>query len=289
MPTKIEKDAITGTDTTGHEWDGIKELNTPLPKWWVIVFYTTIAWALVYSVLYPSWPGLSGYFHGLLGYSQRQVIDKNLAAEAANKAPMMSKIHAASLKGIEGNPDLLNFAIAGGRAVFADNCAPCHGPGGAGSKGFPNLADDDWLWGGDLDNIYKTISFGIRNANENSRQSQMPRFGIDGLLKPDQINDVAEYVLSLTGKSTDPAAASRGASLFADNCAVCHGDKGQGSIELGAKQLNNGIWLYGGDKATIVETITRARNGSMPAWSERFDDPTVKMLAVYVHSLGGGK
>ncbi|HLI14369.1 MAG TPA: cytochrome-c oxidase, cbb3-type subunit III [Alphaproteobacteria bacterium] len=289
MPTKIEKDAITGKETTGHEWDGIKELDTPLPKWWALVFYATIAWALAYSVLYPSWPWLSGYFHGVLGYSTRAQIELRLADQKAQRAPMLDRIKAATPQQIERNPDLLNFAIAGGHAAFADNCVPCHGPGGAGSKGFPNLADDDWLWGGDLDNIYKTISFGIRNANASSRQSAMPRFGVDNILKPEQINDVAEYVLSFTGKSTDPVAAGRGAQVFAENCAACHGDKGQGNIEIGAKQLNNGIWLYGGDKKTIVETITYARNSSMPAWSERLDEPTIKMLAIYVHSLGGGK
>lgn len=289
MPTKVEKDAITGTETTGHEWDGIKELDTPLPKWWVIVFYVCIAWALGYSVLYPSWPGIRGYFHGLIGYSQRATIEKRLAEEKAQMAPMLNKIKGASFKEIEGTPDLLNFAIAGGRAAFADNCAPCHGPGGAGSKGFPNLADDDWLWGGNIDNIYKTISFGIRNANADSRQSDMPRFGADGILKPPQIDDVAEYVLSLTKKSTDAKAAERGKQIFADNCAACHGANGEGNPELGAKRLNNGIWLYGGDKASIVYTVTYARNSSMPAWSERLDDTTIKMLATYVHTLGGGK
>jgi len=289
MPTKIEKDAITGTDTTGHEWDGIKELDTPLPKWWVIVFYATIAFAVVYSILYPSWPGLSGYFHGILGYSQRATIDKSLAAEKARLAPMVAKIGATPLGAIEKDPDLLNFAMAGGHSAFEGNCVPCHGSGGAGSKGYPNLAGDDWLWGGDLENIYKTIHYGIRNTNPNSRQGDMPRFGTDGILKPAQINDVAEFVLSLNGKSTDAKAAERGAQIFADNCAVCHGDKGQGNIEIGSKRLNNGLWLYGGDKATIVQTITYARNSSMPDWSARLDDATIKMLAVYVHSLGGGK
>jgi cytochrome c oxidase cbb3-type subunit 3 len=289
MPTKIEKDVITGTDTTGHEWDGIKELDTPLPKWWVIVFYVTIAFAIVYSILYPSWPGLSGYFHGLLGYSQRQTIDTNLAAEKVRMAPMVAKVGATQLGAIEKDPDLLNFAMAGGHAAFAENCVPCHGSGGAGSKGYPNLAGDDWLWGGDLENIYKTIHFGIRNANPNSRQGDMPRFGADGILKADQINDVAEFVLSLTGKSADAKAAERGAQIFADNCAVCHGDKGQGNIEIGAKRLNNGLWLYSGDKATIIQTITYARNSSMPDWSARLNDATIKMLAIYVHSLGGGK
>ncbi len=289
MPTKKEKDAITGMETTGHEWDGIKELDTPLPKWWVLTFYVTIAFALIYSLLYPSWPGIHSYFHGLLGYSQRAVLDTRLKEAVAQHAPMVARIKAASLKDIEGNPDLLNFALAGGHAAFADNCQPCHGPGGGGSKGFPNLTDDDWLWGGDLANIHQTIAFGIRNSNPKSRQSDMPRFGADGLLKAAQIDDVAEFALSLTGRATDKAAAARGAALFADNCAICHGDKGQGNIEVGAKQLNNGIWLYGGDKAAIVQTITFARNSSMPAWSERLDDATIKMLAVYVHSLGGGK
>jgi len=289
MPTKIEKDAVTGTDTTGHEWDGIKELDTPLPKWWVIVFYATIAFAAVYSLLYPSWPWVNGYFHGLLGYSTRSQIEGRLAEQAAQRAPMLNRIKETPLEQIESNPDLLNFALAGGRAAFADNCSPCHGPGGAGSKGFPNLADDDWLWGGSLANIHQTITYGIRNANEKSRQSDMPRFGADGILKAPQIDDAAEFVLSLTGKSADPAAAARGAKVFADNCAACHGEKGQGNIEMGAKRLDNGIWLYGGDKKSIVETITFARNSSMPDWSQRLDEGTIKMLAIFVHSLGGGK
>jgi cytochrome c oxidase cbb3-type subunit 3 len=289
MPTKIEKDAISGTEIRGHEWDGIRELDTPLPKWWLQVFYACILFAIVYSVLFPSWPGLSGYFHGLLGYSTRVGLEEKVAAENARRAPMVDKIKSSALADIEKDSNLLNFALGGGKAIFAENCAACHGPGGAGAKGFPNLADDDWLWGGTLDQIYQTVAFGIRNSNDKSHQSAMPRFGVDKILTADQINDVAEFVLSLTKKSTDAAAAERGAKVFADNCAACHGEKGQGNIEVGAKQLNNGIWLYGGDKATIVETVTYARNSGMPAWSERFDDATVKMLAVYVHSLGGGK
>ncbi len=289
MPTKIEKDAITGKETTGHEWDGIKELDTPLPRWWLNVFYASILFAIVYSVLFPSWPGLSGYFHGLIGYSTRVTVEKRIADDVAQKAPMVGKIGQTTLADIEKDPDLLNFAISGGKAIFAENCAACHGPGGSGTKGFPNLADDDWLWGGSLEQIHQTIAFGIRNTNDKSRQSAMPRFGADGILKPDQIDDAAEFVLSLSNRSTDAEGAKRGEKTFADNCAACHGDKGQGNQEMGAKNLGNGIWLYGGDKATIVETITYARNSSMPAWSERFDDATIKMLTIYVHSLGGGK
>ncbi len=289
MPTKIEKDAITGTETTGHEWDGIKELNTPLPKWWLYVFYACILWSVVWYVLYPAWPTLSTHSAGLLGYTTRGTVAKDIAAQDAQRAPYLNRIRAASLAQIESDPDLLAFATTGGRAVFSDNCVPCHGPGGGGGKGFPNLADDDWLWGGTVDAIHQTIAFGVRNANDKSRQSQMPRFGADGILKPAQINDVAEYVLSLSGRSQDAKAAEHGKPIFAENCAACHGENGQGNQEVGAPNLTDRIWLYGGDKATIVQTVTYARNGSMPAWSERFDDTTIKMLAVYVHSLGGGR
>ncbi len=289
MPTKIEKDAISGRETTGHEWDGIKELNTPLPKWWVFVFYATIVWAIGYWVVYPSWPTLSTHFPGVAGYWSRAELAQDVAEQAAERAPYVKRISAASLDDIQKDADLYNFALAGGHAAFGENCAACHGPGGGGAKGFPNLADDDWLWGGDLASILKTVSYGVRNANGDSRQSQMPRFGADGILKPAQINDVAEYVLSLSGTSTNAAAAKRGAPIFAENCAVCHGEKGTGNREVGAPNLTDRIWLYGGDKATVVQTITYARNGSMPAWSERLDPATIKMLAVYVHSLGGGQ
>jgi cytochrome c oxidase cbb3-type subunit 3 len=212
-----------------------------------------------------------------------------VAAGIKQRAPMMAKIESASFSQIEHSPDLLDFALNGGRAVFADNCATCHGAGGSGRPGFPVLADDDWLWGGKIEQIYQTISFGVRNANAKSRQSQMPRFGADGMLTAAQIDDVAEYVLSLNNRSTDKASAERGAKVFADNCVACHLEGGKGNQELGAKRLNDNIFQWGGDKATIVKTVWYARGGSMPAWSERFDDPTIKMLAVYVHSLGGGQ
>ncbi len=289
MPTKIEKDLITGTDTTGHEWDGIKELDTPLPKWWLYVFYACIAWSLVYYVFYPAWPSLSSHTGGLLGYSSRVEIREQLAAQTAERAPFVERIRAASLEKIEGQADLLNFAIAGGRAVFAENCAACHGSGGAGATGFPSLADDDWLWGGSRDAIWQTIRHGVRNADTDSRQSQMPRFGVDGILKRTEIADIAEYVLSLSAMPADAAAAGRGAPLFAENCAACHGEKGEGNQELGAPNLADKIWLYGGSRLAVTESITNARAGSMPAWSGRLDDATIKMLTIYVHSLGGGK
>jgi len=289
MPTKIEKDAVTGTDTTGHEWDGIKELNTPLPKWWLYTFYATIAWALGYFVLYPAWPSLSGHTAGALGWTMRGEIAESLAQAASAQAPFVNRIDAASLEDISKSADLRNFAMAGGRSVFAVNCAPCHGAGAAGSKGFPNLVDDNWIWGGTLDDIHTTIQNGIRNSNPDSRIAQMPRFGADNILDAKQIDDVADYVLSLSRRSSNTAAAERGATVFSENCEACHLQGGIGNPEMGAPSLAANIWLYGGDKATIVETITNSRAGAMPAWSDRLDAARIKMLTVYVHSLGGGK
>lgn len=289
MPTKIEKDAITGTETTGHEWDGIKELDTPLPRWWVWTFYATIVFAIGYWVLYPAWPTLSSYTRGILGWSQYQNLTDQIQKANAAKAGSLEKLETASLEQILADKPLLDFAIAGGKAAFADNCTPCHGAGGAGAKGFPNLNDDDWLYGGSIEQIFSTISFGARNGNPKAHATDMPRFGADGILTPQQISDVADFVLSLSGGKGDSAAVTRGKQIFAENCAACHGEKGEGNTDLGAPRLNDNIWLYGGDKATVVETITFARRGVMPAWSERLSDTTIKMLTVYVHSLGGSQ
>ncbi|HYM03489.1 MAG TPA: cytochrome-c oxidase, cbb3-type subunit III [Stellaceae bacterium] len=289
MPTKGEKDAMTGRETTGHEWDGIRELDTPLPKWWLYIFYASIAFAVVYCVLYPSIPMFRTHTGGVLSYTNRSALARSTADAAAQQAKFRDAIRNASLEDIRKNPDLLSFAETGGRAAFNDNCVPCHRTGGAGAAGYPNLADDDWLWGGTLAAIHQTITHGVRNADPDSRQSQMPRFGADGILKADQISDVADFVLTLSHQRAPADAAKRGAKIFAENCAVCHGENGAGNQEIGAKDLTDGIWLYGGDKATLVETITYARNSSMPAWGARLDPTTIKMLAIYVHSLGGGK
>jgi cytochrome c oxidase cbb3-type subunit 3 len=290
MPTKVEKDAVSGTETTGHEWDGIKELNTPLPSWWLYTFYVTVAFGVVWSILYPSFPtGPNSYFGGLIGYSQRGELSASMAEAAAAKAPMVDRIAAAELEQIRADADLRNFAMAGGRAAFGDNCAPCHGAGAAGSKGFPNLVDDSWLWGGSLSAIHQTIAYGVRNTNEQSRASAMPRFGLDGLLTRAQIDDVAEHVLAITNRATNAAAAGRGAALYVENCASCHGAMGEGNQDVGAPRLDGRNWLFGGDKASVVQTINTGRNGAMPAWAERLDPATVKMLTVYVHGLGGGQ
>ena len=289
MPTKIEKDAVTGTETTGHEWDGIKELNTPLPTWWVYLLYASIVWSIGLFIVYPSFPGITGYFSGVVGYSAREELADKMRAAQNIKAPFLDRIHAIGLEEIRATPDLLGYAVAGGRVAFAENCAGCHQAGGAGAKGYPSLADDEWLWGGKLSDIEKTIRTGIRGAHPDTRTSLMPRFGTDGILDRRQIDDVAEFVLSLTTRPADPAAVERGRTVFVENCASCHGERGTGQRELGAPSLADKVWVFGGDKPSIVRSITEGRVGVMPAWIDRLDPAVIKMLTLYVHTLGGGE
>jgi len=283
-------DSVSGRSTTGHEWDGIKELNTPLPRWWILTFYATIVWAVAYWIVYPAWPLLASYTTGLLHYSTRASVAADLADLEAVRGDKMKIFGTTSLADIEKDPALLSLARARGKTVFADNCAPCHGSGGAGAKGYPNLNDDDWLWGGSLDQITQTIQFGARSGHAKSHESQMLAFGRDAILKPDEIVTVANYVRSMSGLSTAPGFdAVAGKKIFSENCVTCHGEAGKGNQELGAPNLTDKIWLYGSEQAAIVETITNGRAGVMPAWSGRLDAVTIKALAVYVHSLGGGK
>ena len=289
MPTKIEKDAITGTDTTGHEWDGLKELNTPLPKWWLYLLYATIAFSAVWVVLYPAFP-FKGWT-GVTGWVAREAVMQDVAAANARMAPMMTRIREATPQQIAEDPQLRAFAMAGGRIAFANNCAGCHGAGGQGARGgFPSLADDDWIWGGTHDAILATIRHGIRaGESEEERTSVMPRFVADGVLTHAQAADAAEFVLSFSGRSTDAAAAERGKALYADNCASCHGEAGEGNRDVGAPRLSDRVWLYGSDRAAIAAYIANPRMGVMPSWGNRLDPATVNMLAVYVHALGGGE
>jgi cytochrome c oxidase cbb3-type subunit 3 len=286
---KIEHDDVTGTATTGHEWDGIKELNTPLPRWWLWTFYATIAWGIAYSIAYPAWPLVHSATAGLLGYSSRAAVSEEMAGAAAAQKQWLDKVSAANLDDIVKDPELLQFARAGGGAAFKVNCVQCHGSGAAGGHGYPNLNDDDWLWGGTIDQIHATLENGVRFAgNDQTRISEMPAFGA-GILDPAQIDEAAEYVLKLSGQAHDETAAGKGAAVFADNCAACHGASGEGNRELGAPRLSDAVSLYGNDKATIVAQISKPRQGVMPAWGHRLDETTIKELAVYVHSLGGGE
>tara|TARA_R110002096_G_scaffold200730_2_gene384904 strand:+ start:111 stop:791 length:681 start_codon:yes stop_codon:yes gene_type:complete len=222
--------------------------------------------------------------------TNRTQLHETMANVAAERAPYMERLAALDLDGIVDDGELLNFSMAGGKAIFAENCAPCHGTGGSGNPGFPSLQDDDWLWGGALDAINETIHVGVRwDANEDTRFNDMPAFGRDEILERQDISDVVQYVMAFTGRETDKAAASRGTEIFADNCSSCHGEDAKGVHELGAPNLTDAIWLYGGDLSTITETVSNSRRGVMPAWGDRLDEETIKMLAVYVHSLGGGQ
>lgn len=278
------------TETTGHEWDGIQELNNPLPKWWLYVFYATILFAVVWSVLYPSVPFFRSHFEGVLGYTQRDEVAKTLREAAGSQAVYRDRIQNLDVVAVRADEELRRFAVAGGRVLFAENCAGCHQAGGVGTKGYPSLADDDWLWGGSLTEIEHTLRVGIRAAHDETRMSQMPRFQLDGILSAKEVEAVADHVLAMAGqapaKVQDP---KLGAKLYADNCVACHGETGKGNRELGAPNLTDKVWLYGSDRKSIIQTIAQSRNGVMPAWAGRLDEATIKMLAVYVHALGGGE
>lgn len=285
-----ELDTVTGVETTGHVWDGdIKELNKPLPRWWLYVLYACIVWSIGYWIFYPAWPLVGGYTQGVLGYSQRTEVTNDIAAAKASQARFVQSIATTSPAEIEKNPDLMEFVLRGGAAQFANNCAPCHGKGAQGFKGYPNLNDDDWFWGGTTENIEQTIRYGIRSGHAEAHDSAMPRFGIDQMLTGAQISDVASYVLSLSTTGGDAAAVERGKIVFAEQCVACHGAEGKGTLEMGAPNLTDGIWLYGGTKAEIEETVRGGRSGVMPTWEGKLDPVTIKMLAIYVHALGGGK
>ena len=297
----VKSDPKSGQETTGHSWDGIEELNNPLPRWWVWVFYLTIIWALAYSVAYPAWPMLTGATPGLLGASTRADVAAEIKRFDDANAPMKAKLVAADLATIEQNGELMQFAKSAGESLFRTNCATCHGAGAGGvqGKGYPNLLDNDWLWGGDLEAIHTTITHGIRNtADPEARYSEMPKFGTDELLTKEQIAQVVEYVLQISGQKHDAALAAEGQKVFTtdDTCVACHGADGKGNREMGAPNLTDAIWLYGGDRATITNTVTTARFGVMPTWGNtaegaipRLTEDQIRAVAVYVHGLGGGE
>ena len=284
-----KRDPETGAETTGHEWDGIYELNKPLPKWWLYVFYATVVWAIGYWLLMPAWPLLSTHTKGWLGYSERESVAGQIDAAKAEKAVYRDRIAASDLESINADPELLRFALAGGEAAFGDNCAPCHGRGAQGAFGYPNLRDDAWLWGGTLEDIQFTILHGIRADDPKTRGGEMPAFGRTGVLAEPQIKDVTEFVLSLSGRADDGEAGKRGAEIYAATCAACHGAEGKGNQAIGAPDLTDDLWLYAGDEVAIAATVRNGRAGMMPAWAHRLDGETIKELAIYVHALGGGQ
>jgi len=280
-------DQPTGTETVGHEWDGIEELNTPLPRWWLWTFYACIAFSAVYVVLYPAWPLIDKATAGTIGWSSRGDLAKEMSAAEAARQGVFAQIAATDIEALPANPELMQAAVSGGAAAFKVNCVQCHGAGAAGYQefGYPNLNDDDWIWGGTLTEIEYTLNHGIRwQASDETRVNYMPAF--QGVLDAGQAKSVALHVLSLSGKAkANPA----GAQTFADNCAACHGAGGEGMPAMGAPALNDAIWLYGGSEAAVTKQILAPRHGVMPAWKDRLDAVTIKMLAAYVHSRGGGQ
>ncbi|MER9902075.1 cytochrome-c oxidase, cbb3-type subunit III [Mesorhizobium sp. M0130] len=281
-------DEVSGISTTGHEWDGIKELNNPLPRWWVITFYITIAWAIGYTIVYPAWPMLTSATRGVLGYSSRRDVKNELAAAEVAKGKFVAAIQAKTVSEITADDTLREFAVAAGGAAFKVNCVQCHGSGAQGSKGFPNLNDDDWLWGGNAEQIQQTIAHGIRFASDpDTRLSEMPAFG--DIITTDQIKQVGAYVASLSDPVQDTSLIELGANVFAENCAACHGENAKGNRELGAPDLTDAIWLYGSGETAIAAQVRAPKHGVMPAWIGRLGEIKAKELAVYVHSLGGGE
>ncbi len=290
MSDNPHHDEITGVDTTGHVWDGIKELNNPLPRWWLWTFYITIIWGIGYTIAYPAWPMVERATGGLLGQNTRADVAADIAAVEAQNAEVSATLASADLNTLPQSDPAYSYGVAGGAAVFRANCSQCHGAGAAGvqAAGYPNLLDDAWLWGGTLDAIEYTVRHGIRNEQDfDARWSEMPAF--EEILSEEEIVQTAEYVRSLSGAENDATLAMAGSEIFAAECASCHGDSGAGDPELGAPNLTDAIWLYGGSQEKIIETITYSRFGVMPAWGQRLSDSEVKAVTLYVHQLGGGE
>ncbi len=276
-------------ETTGHAWDGIEEFNNPLPRWWLWTFYATIIWAVGYTIAYPAWPMINGATAGILGYSTRGEVAAEIKANDDANAAINTRLAEAELTEIAADAELNTYAVSAGNAVFKTWCAQCHGSGAAGAKGYPNLLDDDWLWGGDIEAIHATISHGIRNEDDDdARYSEMPAFG--EILEPEEIAQVVNYVQTLSGDTAmDASMVDAGKVVFDENCAACHMEDGTGDREQGAPNLTDAIWLYAGDYDTLMETVTNSRFGVMPPWVGRLNEAEVRAVSLYVHQLGGGE
>ena len=281
-----KNNSIKKPQVTGHSWDGVEEYNTPAPRWWLIVWGVTIIWSVIYWFFFPTWPTIKDHTKGSLGWSSVSDLKKSEVEIQNRKDLYLDQFRKSSFEEILKNPELLQFTLNGGKAAFQQNCAACHGTGAAGSKGFPNLNDDDWIWGGKIEDIYQTLLYGIRSGHEKARESQMPSFGSDELLNKSQIKDVVEHVRSLSGLNKPN---ENGKKIFVENCAVCHTETGKGNITVGAPNLTDKIWLYGSEIKDVTETVYYARKGVMPNWNQRLDDDTIRQLAIYVHYLGGGE
>jgi len=285
---KHEIDDVTGTETTGHEWDGLKELNTPLPRWWLWTFYATVVWGIGYTIFFPAWPMITEATAGVLGYSSRAEVQEAIAQHREDQSVYTDRIASLDITEVANDAELAQFSQAGGAAIFRTYCSQCHGSGAAGvqAAGYPNLLDDDWLWGGTLEEIQYTIAHGIRNEDDpDARFGEMPAHD---WLEPEQVDALVQYTRSLSGLA-EPTEEGENLYLNEAGCAGCHGENGEGMTALGAPNIADAVWLYGSDEATVRETILYGRAGVMPNWADRLTDAQIKQVAIYVHSLGGGQ
>jgi len=287
---KRERDPISGHMMTGHEWNGIEELNTPVPR--VVWFFLTLAalFALGYWVLMPAWPIGTTYTKGLLDTNQHKIVTAKVQRAAAERSGWTDQIVARDIDAIRADPALMAFVREDGHRLFGDNCAACHGIEAKGNPGFPNLIDGDWLWGGGADAIAHTIAVGVNSpASPQTRISQMLAFGKDGILDSASIQAVADYVKSLSDPAWakgKPTSVAKGQEVFAANCAACHGEQGRGNQQIGAPNLTDRVWLYGGEIYTIYTTIHDGRQGEMPAWEHRLSPVDRKILVAFLLDKG---
>lgn len=281
-----DRDKYTGYLTTGHEWNGIKELNTPVPR--AVYFFLLIAFlfSLVYWVLMPAWPLGVSYTTGVLGVDQRDIVRDSIKIATTDRSDWTKQVEDESYREIQASPRLMSAARQTGRTLFGDNCSACHGIDARGGRGFPNLTTRSWLWGGDPEAIAETIRVGINAPHPDSRSAQMPAFGRDQILNPAEIDNVVAFVRSLS----EPAAegtrdVNAGKEVFAANCAACHGDDAKGNSDAGAPDLTDKSWIYGGDPQTITNTVRNGRQGVMPTWESRLSTLERKILALYLVDL----
>jgi cytochrome c oxidase cbb3-type subunit 3 len=287
-----KRDPITGRLTTGHEWNGIEELDTPIPR--VVLFFlaVTTMFAIGYWIAMPAWPLGWTYTKGLLGIDQRNIVMKQVEAAHAERAPWMDKIGAEDFAAIKANPDLMQRVELVGHRLFIDNCAACHGVHATGGPGFPNLTAKAWLWGGTPDKIAETIRIGINSTNDDTRISQMLGFGSAGTLDQKQVVNVVAYVRSLfadVGEVAEAESIKAGKGIFAANCVSCHGEDAKGKQDVGAPDLTDKTWIYGGDLNAVYSSVYSGRQGHMPHWQNRLTPAEIKLLALYVDMLGGPK
>lgn len=277
-----EVDPVSGTELTEHEWDGIRELNTPVPWGAVWALRISIAISVVFWVFYPAFPYVSDFTRGVLGYSSREEVLDAVREADAQRANSFAVFETMDVAELAANPELEAQFSAPISTLYEDNCAACHRADLTGQVGFPNLTDQHWLWSGDPEEIEYTIRHGINAQDDDTRFSQMLAFGRDGMLDRAQISDVTEFVLSLSGQDHSAEAAMRGAEIFAADCASCHGDNGRGGLNIGAPDLGDNQWIYGGERSDITQSIYGGRQGVMPSWIGRLSESEIRMLTLYV-------